>query len=82
MIWLGRPWYESAPVDNRLNAVRNIIFCEAWKVPGLCNRFVEEVKSAARDLASTYGSFKACVDQMHITNTRILKEYYLDRYRF
>ena len=40
---------------------------------GLCNRFVEEVKSAARDLASTYGSFKACVDQMHITNTRIVK---------
>ena len=64
----------SAPVDNRLNAVRNVIFCGGLaEVPGLCNRFVEEVKSAARDLASTYGSFKACVDQMHITNTRILK---------
>ena len=64
----------STPVDNRLNAVRNVILCGGLaEVPGLCNRFVEEVKSAARDLASTYGSFKACVDQMHITNTRIVK---------
>ena len=60
------------PTDHRVNAIQNVLLCGGLaSIPGFGFRFLQELKQVIAYFPTRYNMYKTCVDNLHITNTKV-----------